>query len=162
MRVAFKYVIVAIAALNLLLWAGCKDANTVVDQNVEIINNNWAYTNKIKQAVNIDNEQVPYNLYLNLRVTADYKYSNLFVLVRQTNPDKKSSATRFEFKLANPDGEWLGQGSGNLYSYQIPFKLNYKFPAKGTYTIEIEQNMRDNPLHEISDVGLRVEKATDN
>ena len=160
MRVAFKYAFVAIIAFYVLSWMGCKDPNTVVDQNVEIGNNNWAYTNKVKQAVNIDNEQVTYNLYLNLRVTGDYKYSNLFVLIHQTNPDKKSSATRFEFKLANPDGEWLGQGSGNLYSFQIPFRSNYKFPAKGTYIIEIEQNMRDNPLHEVSDVGLRVEKAT--
>ncbi|MDB5157387.1 MAG: hypothetical protein JWR50_2094, partial [Mucilaginibacter sp.] len=47
MRVAFKYVFVAIAAFNMLLWAGCKDPNAVVDQNVEIGNNNWAYTNKI-------------------------------------------------------------------------------------------------------------------
>jgi gliding motility-associated lipoprotein GldH len=36
---------------------------------------------------------------------------------------------------------------------------NFKFPEKGIYTFNIEQNMRDNPLHEVNDVGLRVEKA---
>jgi gliding motility-associated lipoprotein GldH len=142
-----------------LSWSGCTDPNAVVDKNVEIVNNNWAYTNKIKFEVKIDNEQIPYNLYLNLRVTADYKYANMFVLINQTDPDKKSAGTRYEVKLANPDGEWLGDGSGNLYSYQTPFRTNYKFPAKGTYTFQIEQNMRDNPLHEVSDIGLRVEKA---
>jgi len=39
------------------------------------------------------------------------------------------------------------------------FRANYMFPAKGVYHFSIEQNMRDNPLHEVSDVGLRVEKA---
>ncbi|WP_299501609.1 gliding motility lipoprotein GldH [Mucilaginibacter sp.] len=159
MKSAFKYIFPAMTAFILLSWTGCTDPNAIVDQNIEIVNNNWAYSNKIKYAVKIDNEQTPYNLYLNLRVTGDYKYSNLFVLIYQTNPDKKATGTRYEFKLANPDGEWLGQGSGNLYSYQIPFRLNYKFPAKGVYTIQIEQNMRDNPLHEVSDIGLRVEKA---
>ena len=36
------------------------------------------------------------------------------------------------------------------------FRTNYKFPAKGVYHFYIEQNMRDNPLREVSDVGLRV------
>lgn len=80
----------------------------------------------------------------------------LFIKPRQI---KKTSVTRYEVKLAGKDGEWFGKGSGNLYSYQVPFKTNIKFPAKGNYHFEIEQNMRDNPLHEVSDVGLRVEKA---
>ncbi len=107
----------------------------------------------------IDDEKKAYNLYMNLRVTADYKYSNLFVLISQTGPDKKSKVTRYELKLASKDGEWLGAGSGNLYSYQLPFRTNYKFPAKGVYHFYIEQNMRDNPLREVSDVGLRAEKV---
>ncbi|MEO8884459.1 MAG: gliding motility lipoprotein GldH [Mucilaginibacter sp.] len=142
-----------------LLATGCADPNAVLDQNTLIVNNNWSYANKIANAVTITDETVPYNLYLNLRVTADYKYSNLFVLIRQINPDKKVATVRYEFKLANADGEWLGSGSGNIYSYQVPFVKNYKFPAKGMYRFEIEQNMRDNPLREVSDVGLRVERA---
>jgi gliding motility-associated lipoprotein GldH len=143
-----------------LLLSGCSDQNAIIDQNTEIGNNNWSYVNKIKFPVKIDNADVTYNLYFNLRVTADYKYSNLFVLLYQTNPDKKTATTRYEFKLANKDGEWLGDGSGNIYSYQIPFRSNYKFPAAGVYEFEVEQNMRDNPLREVSDVGLRVEKTS--
>jgi gliding motility-associated lipoprotein GldH len=135
------------------------DPKAVIDQNTELPNHNWAYVNRIKYNVKIDDETIPYNLYFNLRVTGSYKYSNIFVLFHQTSPGKKTAATRYEYKLANKDGEWLGSGSGNLYSYQVPLRTQYKFPAKGVYHFEIEQNMRDNPLHEVSDVGLRVEKA---
>lgn len=159
MKRALKYLFPAAVVCILMAFAGCTDPKAVIDQNTEIVNNNWSYANKLKYYVKIDNEQISYNLYLNVRVTGDYKYANLFVLIAQTNPDKRGSATRYEFKLANPDGEWLGQGSGNLYSYQIPFRVNYKFPAKGIYHFSIEQNMRDNPLREVSDVGLRIEKA---
>jgi gliding motility-associated lipoprotein GldH len=145
--------------LFVLALGGCTDPNAVIDQNTEINNNNWAYVNKLRYMVKIDNADIAYNLCLNLRVTADYKYSNLFILIHQTGPDQKPASVRYEFKLANTDGEWLGDGSGNIYSYQIPFKKGYKFPLKGTYTFEIEQNMRDNPLREVSDVGLRVEKV---
>ena len=79
--------------------------------------------------------------------------------MRSRGQSLKPGVIRYEFTLANKDGDWLRKGSGNLYSYQMPFKTNYKFPAKGIYRFEIEQNIRDNPLHEISDVGIRVEKV---
>jgi gliding motility-associated lipoprotein GldH len=135
------------------------DKGLVIDHNVEIVNLNWSYTDKVLIDVKIDDPSVFYNVYFNLRITPDYKYSNLFVLINQSGPDKKTKALRQEYTLANPDGEWLGAGSGNLYSYQIPSRLHYKFPAKGVYHFLIAQNMRDNPLRAVSDVGLRVEKA---
>ncbi len=144
---------------SLLLLAGCSDKNTIIDENIAVADHNWTFDNKVKFSFQIDDEKVPCNVYMNLRVTANYKYSNLFVLIRQTSPDKKSFIKRYELTLANKEGEWLGKGSGNLYSYQLPFLTNYKFPVKGNYTFEIEQNMRDNPLREVSDVGLRVEKV---
>lgn len=139
--------------------AGCGKGNTVIDKNYDVENHNWTYVNKFKYDVAINDINVSYDIAINLRVTGDYKYSNLFILLTEVDPDKKSKTTRFELKLADKDGEWLGKGSGNLYSFQQPVLTGYKFPAKGTYTFYIEQNMRDNPLREVSDVGLRVEKA---
>lgn len=147
-----------------LLWTfaaltSCQDTQTIVDTNIEIAGHNWSYTEKVQVPVMIENAGIAYNLYVNLRLTASYKYSNIFLLIHTTGPDGKKSTERKEFRLALPDGEWLGSGSGNLYSYQILFKENYRFPVKGKYIIELEQNMRDNPLNSISDAGVRVEKA---
>lgn len=143
----------------LLAFSGCTDKYAVIDTNTEIPNRNWSYANTLKFDVNIADEKEAYNVYMNLRVTADYKYSNMFVLVAQSATKKVSHVQRYELTLANREGMWLGNGSGNLYSYQLRFINHYKFPAKGLYHFYIEQNMRDNPLREVSDVGLRVEKA---
>ena len=156
---AFKILYLLPLVFIAICLGSCSDPGAVLDQNTEITDHNWSYTNQVKYEVMITNPAIPYNLYFNLRVTADYKYSNIFIMFHQTGPDKKSTANRLEFKLANTDGEWLGTGSGNLYSYQMMFLSAYKFPAKGIYHFMIEQNMRDNPLHEVSDVGLRVEKV---
>ena len=137
----------------------CQDSATVVDSNTELDKRNWAYSEKIRIPVKIEATDVSYDLYLNLRHSAEYKYSNIFILIHITGPDGKKSTERREFKLALADGEWLGSGSGNMYSHQIKFKENFKFPAKGTYIFELEQNMRDNPLDHVSDAGIRVEKA---
>ncbi|MFD1258928.1 gliding motility lipoprotein GldH [Mucilaginibacter terrae] len=149
-----------LSCLAVTVITGCTDPNRVIDENISITNHNWSYGNKVKFNVDIEDPSTIYNLYLNIRVTSNYKYSNMFVLVYQSGGSvKKAVATRYELKLASPTGEWLGKGSGSMYSYQIPFKTNYSFPAKSKYRFEIEQNMRDNPLHSVSDVGLRVEKA---
>ena len=158
MKVVHKVFRMAIPAMLLLIIAGCTDPASILDTNTTVENHNWSYANTIKYAVKIDDASIPYNVYINLRVTGDYRYSNIFLLLRRSGP-KLKAVTRFEIKLANPDGQWLGQGSGNLYSYQVPVITDFKFPQKGTYQFEIEQNMRDNPLHEVSDAGLRIEKA---
>lgn len=142
------------------LFCSCRDEQAVVDTNQEISGRNWGYADKITIPVVINDTQAVYNLFINLRHTANYKYSNIFILVHQTGTDGKRTTERKEFRLAYPDGEWLGDGSGNMYSYQLPYKMNYRFPKKGTYVFELEQNMRDNPLREMTDAGLRVEVAS--
>ncbi len=159
MKQGFNILLGIYIFIMLIISPGCTDPGAVFDQNTGIANRNWGYANVVKYNVKVDDVSVPYNLYFNLRVTGDYKYSNLFLLLHTTGPALKPEVMRYELKLAEKTGEWLGSGSGNLYSYQIPFKTNFKFTVKGTYHFAIEQNMRDNPLHEVSDVGLRVAKA---
>ena len=159
MKAVHKLFLLALPLSMILLGSGCTDPNAIIDQNTSIDNLNWSYANKVKYDVKIDDPVTVYNIDINLRVTGNYRYSNIFMLVRRNGPELNAT-TRFELKLAAQDGRWLGTGSGNLYSFQVPIITNFKFPAKGTYHFEIEQNMRDNPLREVSDVGLRIEKAT--
>lgn len=137
----------------------CFDKNAIIDQNSSVEDQNWTYVNKFRFDAPISDAKIPYNIYVNMRVTGDYKYSNMFILLTEVGPDKKSITKRYELTLADKDGAWLGEGSGNLYSYQVQLIHNYKFPAPGTYSFYVEQNMRDNPLKHVSDVGIRVEKA---
>lgn len=144
--------------LVLSFLSSCID-NAVVDSNREIEGRNWSYSQKVRIPVTIDYVSKGYNIYMNLRHTADYKYSNIFVLIHESGPGMKRTTERKEFRLAYPDGEWLGSGSGNFYTYQLPFRRNFHFAAKGTYLFEFEQNMRDNPLREVCNIGLRVEPS---
>jgi gliding motility-associated lipoprotein GldH len=149
------------AALVILITGGCmqQDANTLVDTNIEVADLTWPYVNKVIVNFKVDDPEAPYNMYLNLRISPDYKYSNIFVLVHITSPDHKTVTNRYEVTLAKPSGEWLGSGSGNLFNYQVLLQKQHQFKLKGVYKVAIEQNMRDNPLLQVSDVGLKVEKA---
>ncbi len=132
------------------------DNNVLVDNFDHIPNQNWTYIKPIKAVVNITDSTKKYNIYINFRHNADYKYANIWLRFHLLGPKLKDEPLRQEFQLALQDGEWLGNGSGNLYSYQLIYKENYKFPTNGKYTIVVEQNMRDNPLKNVSDAGIRV------
>ncbi len=145
--------------LGLGLVSACENPGVLVENNTAIEHFTWTYVKPIRVSIPVERTNAPYNVILNLRHTEKYKYSNIFLRIKQIGPDKKVKTWRKEYRLANLDGEWLGTGSGNLRSHQLVVFKNYRFPLKGTYIFEVEQNMRDNPLKEITDVGLRVEQV---
>lgn len=155
MKMIFKCFLTILTALSVV---SCSE-NAVVDEYTAIAKENWSYDKPVKTVVDIQDSSIQYNIYINFRHTEDYKYANIWLRMSQISPDNKKTTTREEFQLALPDGKWLGKGSGNLYSYRLIYKEAFKFDTTGKYTFIIEQNMRDNPLKAVTDVGLRVERA---
>lgn len=151
---------IKIVAVFLLIVSGLFACNQVevFDENKIIENKKWRSTSKVSFKLNITNIDIKYDFVLKLRHTPSYRYSNIFILFYVTNPEKKTSTERIEFTLAEPDGEWIGHGVSVL-AYKSIFKTGFKFPKAGIYTIEIEQNMRDNPLEGIMDVGLALVRS---
>lgn len=150
-----RFIIFVIGVL-LISQQSCVD-NAVVDNFFTIPNQHWTYAQPIKTVVEITNTTQNYNIFINLRHTDAYKYANIWFKVTIVSPDKKKKTERIEFNLATTDGAWLGTTAGNLFTCQLPYKENFKFSQKGKYLIVVEQNMRDNPLDGINDLGLRVE-----
>lgn len=140
----------------LTVFSGCM-SDDLVDVNQSIDENSWAYAKSLKATLEIKDPNQPYQVHFRLRNTVDYRYANLYVVMHLKGPGLQKH-TRYQFKLAKADGEWLGQGSGDIYTHTFRLLSDYRFPQAGKYEIEIEQNMRDNPLPGISDVGLSVSK----
>lgn len=138
----------------LCVFSAC-NFNAVIDTNQNIENNQWLYANPTKADFEIKDISRPYQANFKLRISNDYRYANLYVLVNFKQP-KGNKKVRYQFKLAKADGQWLGKGSGDLYTYSFPLLKNHLFTDTGKYSIEVEQNMRDNPLVGVSDIGIEV------
>ena len=141
----------------ILLFSSCANDN-LVDINMELTENNWTYSKNVSAIVDVKDPSLAYHLSFKMRNTADYRYSNIYVVMRLKGNTLYKS-TRYQFQLAKADGEWLGKGSGDLYSNTFTLLSNFRFPKAGKYALEIAQNMRDNPLIGVSDVGIVVEKS---
>jgi gliding motility-associated lipoprotein GldH len=153
-----KFVYLVLVVMGISLFSAC-DKGRVFDENKPIAENLWYYKNRVPFDVQIADTNKLYNVYVNLRITSDYKYSNIFMWLHTTNPEKKTDQRRVEIRLADDGGKWLGNGLGDIYDYQFPVLQKVKFPSSGFYRFELEQNMRDDTLNYIKAVGVRVEEA---
>lgn len=155
--------------------AGCSRDQVLADQFLLIPDRSWELMYQPEMTVHVKEQKGPYNVFVNLRHTDQYRYSNIFLLIHQKResdaltmdsartrsfgnaPEKVSK--RVELILAEPDGRWTGSHSGNLYTSQQLVWKDYFFPDTGVFVLALEQNMRENPLKHIVAAGLRIELA---
>ncbi len=101
----------------------------------------------------------PYNMYINLRNTTDYEYSNIYFFMQIHFPDGRKAIDTLEIFLADRNGKWLGKGMGKNKDQQVLFRKRGRFPMSGNYHICIEQAMRKKQLMGIKSVGIRIERT---
>ncbi|MCA5005388.1 gliding motility lipoprotein GldH [Sphingobacterium bovistauri] len=147
-----------LAFIFLLFSLGSCMDNSSFEENKVIANRSWDYAQIPTFSVKIKDNKAKYDVLISVRHTNQYDFSNLFILLHEKGKGLLDTAYRKEIKLAELDGKWTGKSSGSLYETQYLAKENFTFPDTGTYTFSIEQNMRVNPLTEISDVGIKLLK----
>jgi len=139
------------------LFSSCT-SDAYYEENKEVTDRSWNYSQVPSFAVNIKDNKAKYDVYINLRHTNLYDYSNIYLLLHAKGKGIADTSYRKEIKLAELDGKWVGQSSGSLYEIQYLAKSNFTFPDTGVYTFGLEQNMRVNPLPEVTDVGIKIIK----
>ena len=124
-----------------------------------------------EEVINFDLPQLDslktYNLFVNLRNTNDYKYNNIFLIVAMDFPHGKIVTDTLEYKMANPDGSWMGNGIGSIKENKLWYKEHVSFKEEGVYTVSIKHAVRNNGnvegvtnLEGITDIGFSVEEIT--
>ena len=74
------------------------------------------------------------------------------------NPDNTIQKFQIEKVLATNAG-WLGTGMDDIYEHRLPLTPEaIQFKKSGQYIFTLEHIMREDPLENIMDVGLRLEK----
>ena len=142
----------------LFLLASCM--NSSEDVHINNLNGNWDKKAEQKFDFKIKDAQNPKNIIFVVRNNNDYPYSNIRFFVNFSDlKSKKKTTDTLNYVLAQPNGEWIGKGFGDTKETLFQYKLNYKFPANGDYSIGIIQAMRTDKLKGIEDIGVKIETA---
>jgi gliding motility-associated lipoprotein GldH len=147
------------------------DSNRVFDE-YKSVPNQWHKDSIISFNVIPPDSINNYNLFVNLRNTNDYKFSNLFLIVEMDYPNGKIVKDTLEYKMADPSGKFLGTGFTDVKENKLWYKgheNSFVFNEMGEYKIHIQHAMRQNGqvngienLEGITDIGFRIEVAKTN
>ena len=132
------------------------DSNRIYEENFSVENNVWNMNDIKTFSFEIEDTTSALELFVNVRTTTDYPYSNLYIFLYSEYPNGYTDKDTLEFILAEPDGKWYGESSGTVVENQIPISRGGRFPNSGKYTFKIQHAMREADLPEIMDVGFRV------
>ena len=147
----------------IILFSSC-DEKRVFDEYRSV--NGWQKDSLISFKLNeLDSTKV-YDLFINIRNNSDYPYSNLFLITEIKFPEGKVVSDTLEYEMTKPNGEFLGEGYGDVKENKLWYKEKVKFEESGNYQVTIQQAMRKNgevegieELEGITDVGFRIENS---
>ncbi len=143
----------------ILLLSGCMQLDSF-EQTSAIKKHEWSAADIAEIQFYITDTVSPYNVFVVLRHTDAYAYKNIWLHIATRQPGVSIyQRERFEFTLQQPDGTWLGTGLNDIWEVRLPLFNNVRFTKTGTYTIQLQQAMRDEPLLHIMNAGIRIEKV---
>lgn len=133
----------------------------VFEKNATFPQNEWDRSFKPSVDFTITDTASLYNIYVTLRHTYAYKYNNIWINLQYTLPGDTLKQQKVDILLGdNQKGEWLGTGMDDIFEVRrLITPQPFRFRNAGNCNFVIEQVMRDNPLKNVMNVGIRVEKV---
>ncbi|MEP7373679.1 MAG: gliding motility lipoprotein GldH [Chitinophagaceae bacterium] len=128
------------------------------EKAVTIPKHQWSSSFKPSFDFTIKDTSTPYRLFLIIRHNEKYNFNNIFVNVYVKGPGQDTAQKiQQDLVLATNEKGWLASGMDDIYEHRIQLGADQSLKA-GNYTFTIEQIMREDPLDNVLDVGLRIEK----
>lgn len=136
--------------------------NGLFEKNVAIPNHAWDSRFQPTIQFDISDTTSLYRIYIVLRHTDAYRFKNLWLNIGVQPPGDSIYVNRRNLLLASDEKGWLGKGMDDIFEHRL--LLNEKpapFRKKGTYTFTLKHLMREDPLENIMNAGIRIEKVTE-
>ncbi len=144
--------------LLFIFLSGCARID-LFEKAVTLPKQEWALANRPEITFDIKDTSASYKVYFIVRHTDAYRYNNLWIKLYSKLPGEQTERSdRYEIPLST-DSRWLGTGMDDIFDHRV---LLYHDPVKffkpGRYTLRLEQDMRVDPLENVLNVGIRIEK----
>ncbi|GAB5400675.1 MAG: gliding motility lipoprotein GldH [Aureisphaera sp.] len=147
-----------------LLFIGC-DSQIVVS-DMRDLPGNWHKDEVLEYQIPQLDSLKKYNVFFHLRNTNEYPFNNIFLIASMEFPHGKTVTDTLEYRMAAPDGTWLGKGIGSVKESKLWYKEEVSFFEEGTYKLTLSHAVRNNGevhgvthLEGITEVGYSIEEA---
>ena len=136
--------------------------NEVFNKSVNLPDSLWNYKDTLTFDFDISETNKTYNVFIQLKNTDNYKYSNLFIFSEINGPKNESIIDTLQCIICDQKGKWFGEKTSNLWYNKLMFRKRIRFPEKGKYKFSFVQAMRNDNLKDIVNFGVIIENADKN
>lgn len=140
------------------LFVSCTQVD-LYEKTVAIPGHAWKSTFKPSFTFTIKDTQSLYQPFIVLRHTDKYNFNNIYInlYVQLPNGDTVKRIQQ-DLTLADDLNGWKATGMDDIYEHRIPLGGPEPF-KKGEFKFTLEQIMREDPLRNVLDAGIRIEKV---
>jgi gliding motility-associated lipoprotein GldH len=131
------------------------------EKTVPIPRHEWSSNFKPQFKFTIKDTTVPYQVYFIIRHNDRYNYNNIWINLYTQAPGDTVQKVQYELPLASKEKGWLGSAMDDIYEHRVALTAQNQrmyFKKAGEYTFTLEHIMREDPLQQVLDVGIRIEK----
>ena len=136
-----------------------------VSERTRFAARNAAWSSGFKPEINFEVKKDTvsyYHIYVVIRHTDAYQFKNIWINVIVQPPGDSAFVNRCNLILATDEKGWLGKGMDDIFEHRILLEAKpVKFSKPGIYKFTLQQIMREDPLMNILNTGIRLEKVAD-
>jgi gliding motility-associated lipoprotein GldH len=127
------------------------------EKTVSLPNHEWKSDNKPEFSFTIKDTTSLYKVFFIMRHTEKYNYKNIWINLYSQPAGDTMHKVVYEIPLATNEKGWLGTGIDDIYEHRLQLTTAVKFKA-GVNKLMLENIMREDPLKQVLNVGIRIEK----
>ncbi|WP_447641555.1 MULTISPECIES: gliding motility lipoprotein GldH [Chitinophagaceae] len=150
----FAYIVLLVCCSFLF---ACKYKVGYYEKTVAVVNRAWASGFRPTFTFEITDTSSVYNIYVVVRHTDAYHYNNMWINFTSIAPASIAETQKLNLKLGD-NSKWLGSGMDDIVEHRILVNKNPVKLKPGKYIFMLQNIMREDPLEEVMNIGIRVSK----
>ena len=119
----------------------------------------WKKKDTRKFEVKIKDKSVAYDMSLSFRYAQGYPYKTAKVKVTEKSPSGKEIISEFDLTVRKDNGDYIGEGSLDIWDSEHIVQKGKKFEEMGTYTYVIQHNMPKDPMPMAMEIGVIMRES---
>lgn len=136
----------------------CNENRIFEEHKSEFSNYRWEKSNKIEFHPQITDNEQNYQIYAAIRHVYGFQLKSVKINLEITSPSGKKSNKKYDLQVFKNANEYISDCAGDYCDLEVLIEDNFKFKETGKYTYSVSHEMKVNPIPNVMQVGLIVDK----
>lgn len=147
--------------LTIAIFAISCDENRIFEEHKSgFLDYRWEKSNKIEFHPQITDKEQDYQIYAAIRHIYGFQLKSVKINLEITSPSGEKTNKRYDLQVFKNANEYVSECAGDYCDLEVLIEDDFKFKEIGKYTYSISHEMEVNPIPNVMQVGLIIDKET--